>query len=72
MVNSIPDMHKQLEELNSFFSQSTTTFISAINAHPGQFTLDDTAEFKDLIEEIRNDALLRIQNFFNNKHSVKS
>ena len=72
MVNSIPEMHKQLEELNSFFSQSTATFISAINAHPGQFDSADAAEFKDLIEEIRNDALLKIQNFFNNKHAVKS
>ena len=41
MVNSIPEMHKHLEELNSYFTQTTTTFIAAINAHPGQFSSAD-------------------------------
>lgn len=42
MVNSIPDMHRQLEELNSFFGKTTTQFITTINTHPGQFTPADT------------------------------
>lgn len=65
-------MHKHLEELNQFFSQKTNAFIAIINSHPGRLTTHDYQEFKDLIEDIRADALNRITDFFSNKHSSKS
>ena len=71
MVQSIPEMHKYLEELNQFFNQKTNNFIEIVNSHPGKFTNHDYQEFKELIEDIRTDALTRISEFFTNKHSSK-
>jgi hypothetical protein len=71
MVQTIPEMHKYLEELNSFSNQTTTLFIQTINSHPGKFTAADSEEFKDLVEEIRSYAYQKIVDFFNNKHATK-
>ncbi len=71
MVQSIPEMHKYLEEMNAFFGQSTTQFISTINSHPGQFTRGDAEEFKEVIEDIRHYAMDKISDFFNHKSSTK-
>ncbi len=60
MVQTIPEMYNYLEELNQFFSQKTNTFIEIVNSHPGKFTTQDYQEFKELIEDIRTDALSRI------------
>jgi hypothetical protein len=71
MVLTIPEMHQHLDSLNHFFSQKTSAFISLITSHPGRLTPDDLSQFADLIEEIRNDALSRISEFFNIKLSTK-
>jgi hypothetical protein len=71
-VLSIPEMHKHLEDLNRFYSERTSEFISVISSHPGKFTPTDTKEFSELIDEIRNDALARISEYFNNKFAVKA
>jgi hypothetical protein len=72
MVLSIPEMHKHLEELNRFYSERTSSFISVISSHPGKFTPADARQFSELIDQIRNDALTRISLFFNAKFATKS
>lgn len=64
-------MHQHLDSLNSFFSQKTSAFVSIISSHPGRLTPDDLSQFADLIEEIRNDALSRISEYFNIKLNAK-
>lgn len=41
MVQTIPEMHQELEQLNNFFSQKTASFVSVISSHPGKFTPTD-------------------------------
>jgi hypothetical protein len=41
MVLSIPEMHKHLEDLNHFYNERTSSFVSLISSHPGQFTPAD-------------------------------
>jgi hypothetical protein len=65
-------MHKHLESLNQFFTDKTSTFVTIINSHPGQYTHDDHLQFAELIEEIRNEALLKITDFFKEKHKTKT
>lgn len=72
MVLSIPEMHKHLEDLNHFYNERTSSFVSLISSHPGQFTPADAREFSGLIEEIRRDALGRIGEFFNAKFGTRS
>jgi hypothetical protein len=71
MVQTIPEMHKHLEELNQFFNQTTSQFVSVISAHPGKFTNKDFQEYSQLIEDIRSQAMTRIAGFFNTKLSAK-
>jgi hypothetical protein len=71
MVLTIPEMHKHLDDLNQFYSEKTSAFVSVISSHPGKLTSSDVNEFSELIEEIRNDALTRISEYFHNKLQVK-
>lgn len=72
MVLSIPEMHRHLEDLNRFYNERTSSFVSAVSSHPGKFTPADAKEFSELIEEIRSEALGRISEFFNAKFGTKS
>jgi len=49
MVQTIPEMHQELEQLNQFFSQKTSAFVTVISSHPGKFTSNDYEEFRQLV-----------------------
>lgn len=69
---TIPEMNKQLDQLSSYFTSRTQTFKTTISKHEGQFTEQDRIEFENLVEEIKKDAMDKINNFFNDKLTTRS
>ena len=68
----IPEMSKKLEELNSFFSDSKSMFIENISLHESRFKQEDVEEFQDLINQIKEDARVKIEEFMTRKLEDKS
>ncbi len=53
VFETIPEMNKHLEQLNTFLVDRTQVFNRNIRLHQGKITPQDISEFEILINEIK-------------------